>query len=490
MSKDNLVYEVSEWQKHLWKYHKMVEQNAENAERVGRERYEAFPSFAEEIFHRMFSEKPERLEHPADGSEVFQRLHDKIDEIPEMESLRQRCKGNENWSGIGTTAVIDTLMAEMPAPDKKVEDLRGDEDVEKYLREAIENAQTEEDRQFLEETLESQMDPNVPGSLAERREAAEQAAEALDDTQIRNAIRKAAQQAEERIAEEEAMMDSLSFGMDPHSGQKARMAVHKKLSKILGENKRIKEIAKLAGRMRRIAMEQQRQKPQKGTDEVAGVELGSNINKMVPSEALFMDDEVEMVFATKLHEHSLAQFELSKIPKKEQGPVVMLIDSSGSMGGGPDIWAAAVALAFLEIAFKQKRPFAICFFGGRVLKTEMFSDWSKINHADILDTVSFFAADGGTNFEDPLCEGIKLIEAAGSFAEADIIMVTDGVASVSHQFLTNWKKKKLELDFSCYSILVGGSTEKETNRKFSDETELLNDVLRDDESMHKFFKRV
>lgn len=490
MSEKNLVYKPTSFQKHLWKYHKMTDGDATEAEREGETRYEAFNNFSEEIYHRMFAETPEKLEEPAAGSEVFQKLHGKIDEIPEMENLRERCRGNERWAGIGTTAIIDTLLDSVPKPDQQIEDLRGDEDVEEILRAALESAEDDEQREYLEEMIEEQLDANNPSSIAARAQRNKEAAEGMDSTGIRNALRQAAKQANEQISDEETLMDSLSFGMDPHCGRKARMAVHKKLSKVVGCSQRIKEIAKLAGRMRRIAVEQQRQKPQKGTDEVTGIELGNNIQKMIPSEALFMDDEVEMVFASKVHERSLAQFELAKNPKKEQGPIVMLVDSSGSMGGGPDIWAAAVSLAFLEIAFKQKRAFSILFFGGDVLKTEVFDDWSKIDHEKILDTVSFFAASGGTNFERPMADAINIIDNTGSFENADIVMITDGYASVSDKFLRNWNTKKTELGFNCYSILVGDCTDTTTNEKFSDEVVKLNQSLKDDTEMHKFFKRV
>ena len=490
MSGKNLVYNTTPFQKHLWKYHKMTDPDAASAERDGEERYQAFHNFSEEVYHRMFAEKPEKLEKPSFGSEVFQQLHEKIGEIPEISNLRERCIGNERWSGLGTTAIIDTLLREIPKPEKQIEDLRGDEDVVKYLQEALEATEDEEEKTYLEDMLNEQMDPNNQHSIAARAKRNKDVAGDMDGTSIRNALREAVKKANEKISEEEAMMDSLSFGMDPHAGKKARMDVHKKLSKIVGSSKRIKEIAKLAGRMRRIAMEQQRQKPQKGTDEVAGIELGNNINKMLPSESLFMDDEVEMVFASKIHERSLVQIEMSKTPKKEQGPIVMLVDSSASMSGGPDIWAAAVSLAFLEIAFKQKRAFSIVFFGSRVLRTEIFKNWSSVDHEKIIDTVSFFAADGGTNFEEPMEKALSIIDETGSFENADICMITDGFASVNKGFLNKWNARKKEIGFKCFSILVGPQTNTETNKQFSDEVVKLNQSLKNDSEMHKFFKQV
>ncbi len=364
-----LVFNATDYQRHLWRYHKLTDEAAEASEREGRKRYEAFQDFAGEVYHRMYADSPERLVDPAPGSEVFVRMHNLMDDIPEMDDFREKCKGNERWAGIGTAAVIDTLLEHVEPPVEKVEDLRGDDDVKQYMERLVKEEADDENREKLKELLDEQMDPKNPDGFAARKERAKEAANIIDDTDVRNAFRAAIGKASGKIEEEENILDSFSVGMDKHSGRKARINIHRKLAKIIAGNDRLKRIAQLAGRLRRIAMEQQRQKPQNGTDEVTGIEFGDDLRKMVPSEALWADEETDAVFAKKLHEHSLAQFELSKTPKKEQGPIVMLVDSSGSMScGDADVWAAAVCLAFSEIAHQQKRAFAIIHFGRNTIR--------------------------------------------------------------------------------------------------------------------------
>jgi uncharacterized protein with von Willebrand factor type A (vWA) domain len=486
-----LVYKPTEYQRHLWKYHKLTDAAAEAAESEGRKRYEAFGDFSDEIFHRMYAEKPEMLEEPAPGSDVFVKMHQLMGDIPELEDLRTRCIGNERWAGIGSSAVIDTLLTDVQAPEEKVDDLRGDDGVKEYLERLLAETEDEGKREELQKTLDEQMDPDNPDGFPARGERAQNAANMTDETEVRNAIRKAVKKASEQIDAEETLVDAFSFGMERHSGRKARMSAHKELAKIVGRSNRLKEIAKLAGRLRRIAMEQQRQKPRKGTDEVTGIELGKDIGKMIPAEALWSDDEVDAVFALKLHENGLAQFELSKTPKKEQGPIILLKDSSASMkSGDADVWAAAVSLAFLEIAYEQKRAFAVVHFGSSTLRQDTFTSWVNIDRERLLEAISFFAADGGTNFMGPLADGVKIIRDTGSFHEADIVMITDGVSAVTDEFMQVWNKSRAELGFSCYSILVGSYTNAETNERFSDEVVHLAQVLRDDTEMHKFFKAV
>ncbi len=113
---------------------------------------------------------------------------------------------------------------------------------------------------------------------------------------------------------------------------------------------------------------------------------------------------------------------------------------------------------------------------------------SNVDMEKMLETISFFESDGGTNFMEPLVDGVKLIRDTGAFEEADIVMVTDGCASVNDEFLDTWNKAKAELGFSCYSILVGSATYAETNKRFSDEVVLISEAIKDDTAMHKIFQ--
>ena len=85
---------------------------------------------------------------------------------------------------------------------------------------------------------------------------------------------------------------------------------------------------------------------------------------------------------------------------------------------------------------------------------------------------------------------VKIIRETGEFKNADIVMVTDGCASVSNAWLDSYEQAKAELDFSCYSVLVGSYCKGEVNEKFSDEVEHLANAIRDEEQMHHLFGKV
>ncbi len=479
----NLCYNVTDYQKYLWKYRKMVDSRVEAAEEAGKAQYEAFPSFADEVFHRMYAEEPQRLEIPAPGSEPFQKLHAEMDKIPELADLAERCKGDEEWAGISTSAMLDTLLATKAiATEHKVEDPAEDLAAMAEMKKLLERtpeAEQESIQQAIDE-LQAVADSKVQNAA--------QAAQMLDDSSVRQAVRKACVEAQKAISEQEAAYEAFGAGTELHSG-KTRKAACREVAEALRDNSRLREIVKLAGRLRRIAMEKQRQKPRKGTDEVTGIELGDNLSRMIPVEALYTDPDCEVIFAKKFLEKTLQQVELNQVPPKEQGPVVVLLDSSGSMKlDCADIWAAAVALALFEIARKQKRAFALLHFGTTVLRTDMWEKGQEVSATDLTNAISFFASAGGTNFESPLGSAVEVIEKNKNFKDADIIMITDGQAGVGDAWLSAFKARKDYDNFKVYSMLIKGR--EDVAEKFSDEVVQLDEVLKDDAKMHEVFSKI
>jgi len=489
MTTQNLIYRPSEFQRHLWNDHTLADENAARAEADGRDRYEAFPDWAAEMFHFFHADTPERLEEPAAGSEVFQRLDAAMRDVPQVTDLRAQTVGNDTWAGMVTSSMIDDLLRKVPAPSTPVEDVRSDADVVEYLERLLADAEDrgdDEECEAIEETLDEILD-----GMGEKRDAAEGAAEELDMTQVRQALRDAAANANGQIAAMQAMIDAYGIGLDVHSGRKAQMAVGNQLAKVVNDNARLRKIAELAGRLRRIASDQQRRKPRKGAGERVGRRFSNDLGNLCFRELVYGTPGMRHVFAAKYAERSLACTEKADKQKDHKGPIVMCLDSSGSMGAGDaDVWAAAVCLAFMQVAKEQNRGFAIVHFGHGVLRVDQFPGKDAMTPEAITDAVSFFAADGGTNFMDSLDRCVEVIREQGEFKQADIVMVTDGRARVTDEWLAKWNRDRDELDFACNSILVGSATRTEINEQFSDETVVLRDAMADERDMHHLFGKV
>ncbi len=488
----NLIYNPTDFDRHLWSDHTVGDKSAARAESDGRMRYEAFPDFAGEMFHYFHADEPRRMDEPAPGAEVFEKLDQAMRDVPEVADLRAQTVGNDAWAGSVTTAMIDELLHKVTPPSAgQVEDVRGDEEAIEYLERLLEDAEEGGDAEQAE-AIEEILNEIVDG-LDAKRDAAAAAADEMDVTEIRQAVRAAAKTAEKTIAKEQAMIDSYGIGLGEHSGRRAQMKVGAKLAKIVGDNDRLRKIAELAGRLRRIASEEQRRKPRFGSGERVGRRFDNDLSKLCFRELVYGAPGLRHIFAAKYAERSLACVEKADKQKDHKGPIVMVLDSSGSMkSGDADVWAAAVCLAFAQIAVEQNRAFAIVHFGSTVLRTDVFEGRADMTPERITEAVNFFEACGGTEFEPCLDHAVEIIRDQGSFQKADIVMVTDGQARISTKWMGRWNGAREELDFSCYSILVGSYCPSDggVNRQFSDDTVYLAEALRDEKKMHGFFGKV
>ena len=84
---DNILFKPSDYDRTLWDYQTKVNPRADRTQETGLKRYQSFDTFAGEIFHKMYSDDPQRVDTPPAGSDVFQKLHSCIEQIPEIADL-------------------------------------------------------------------------------------------------------------------------------------------------------------------------------------------------------------------------------------------------------------------------------------------------------------------------------------------------------------------------------------------------------------------
>jgi uncharacterized protein with von Willebrand factor type A (vWA) domain len=545
------VFKNTEWTDFLWDDHQSIEKSAERAVKRGvQEVAEKFEDFGDELFYRMYSKDVQKEDEVPGGSEWAEKLHDAVEEVGEYKTLKEFCQGEDWKSGIASTAIIEELVntvsrgerEDEQSSDKTEYELTSEEKKEFILH--VKNRDwgfTEEDQasglsQWIQEVrnkkqtqhgkksentpvfkdvdplkkmvnyLENQLNSRgvsknqrkeiqkdldqAKAELATQVQENQKNAENLDMAQIRTAVRDATEKANEQIQEIENAMSGLGCGNTSHVDVKGSQAA-KKLMQALRDNPKLRRILELAGRLKRLAQKKQKEKKRDGTNEYTGILAGDEISRLLASESvLLMDPDFELVFGRKFQEKSLLQYELKGKESSQQGPIVMLLDCSYSMGGIRYEWATAVALAFLSVAREQKRDFALIHFSEVVRKTTIFEAKAPICLDSLLDTVTSCGPSGGTNFNKPLAAGLDLISKKSEFEKADLILVTDGEAPVSDDALKAIDMCKNGVGLSCYSILIGSEPQTSTVDKFSDRTVQLDDVLKDEHKMHSLFGEV
>ena len=461
------VYDVSDFERHQWRYQQLVNPAYHKTIKVGAERYERFEPFSGEVFHRMICPEPRRRTHCDPGTEVFVTFHDAVDAIPEVTDLKEQCVGDEHLAAIATDAILSEILAGVAPPDALIRSAEDDQILIEQLTLMLDRvSDDEESAALVRDSIEA-----ASIDCAEKAHAAAQAANMIDQTDLRASVRKGAKAACERIQALVSAGDAFSVGGNAmHGGRQMRIAASRQVADRVAKDKRLAAIANLAGRMRRIAVEEQHRKVRHGNDEYCGIIPDADLSRIVPSELALLDDDLEGLFFAKLIERSLPTFDVHAREVEQRGPVVFLLDSSASMDGSPSIWASAVALAFLRIAIDQKRSFALVHFGDRVLRKDFFPRSKEHDPATVLDAVSFFASDGGTNFTQPIADAIQIIRDDGEFKKADIVMCTDGASHVPAEKRKEFLATKERLQFRFHTIVIGGGAQNASELAFISDT--------------------
>ncbi len=189
-------------------------------------------------------------------------------------------------------------------------------------------------------------------------------AQATDVPALRRVVKTAcakASAAVEEMRETTEGLDQVAFGNAPGTGsvkgESRPNGRTRTLATRIKNDARLRRIALLAGRFKRIAAMKQRQKVKHGADEISDVEQGADLGRLLPAElARFVHPKLRLAMLRDLTERRCLQYALTGSETLGKGPLVVCLDKSGSMDGPPDIWATAIALALLDVAQRERRP--------------------------------------------------------------------------------------------------------------------------------------
>jgi uncharacterized protein with von Willebrand factor type A (vWA) domain len=271
----------------------------------------------------------------------------------------------------------------------------------------------------------------------------------------------------DRIAE-----DSRDFSREFGQGGRVSAGDRLELGKRLARNRKIGELARMVGRFKQEARALKKRTLEHGAIEAYDIERGAEIGRLIPAELLALHHPgLAMDFRRRLIEGDVLQYRLRDDDQRGKGPMVVCIDVSSSMQGDKELWAKAVSLTLMDIARRQRRLFRAILFssGDQTLKVLDLNRERRYQPelTKVLEMAEYFPG-GGTDFERPLTTALELIEHRG-LKRADIVMITDGEASLSAEFIANLRERKEALQFSVFSVLVDiASSQASTLAAFSD----------------------
>lgn len=335
------------------------------------------------------------------GSWVHEALRS-ARELPEWQGLRSRCQGDAFLAGLGTHTVAEVLKdhaAQGPQEDPELLDLIAGATGDPAQAQAAKNA-----RAALASAV-----ADMKGQAAKNR----------------SAMRKAIATASEAVDAAKSAASALTGGLGALAPTQATHDL-RALAERIAKNPQLREIAKLAGRLRQHARAVRRTKTNHAPEEVVETMIGSDISRLAPNElAALADPDLELGLMQRLHEGAAGIYRLRGNEKTARGPVIFVLDESGSMHNEPDAWAKAAALVMAEIALAEKRDFVLVHFGGYVSRVDTFRARQRVGGNELADALLHFA-NGGTNTSDALDRAALAIRTDKTMKKADVVLLTDG----------------------------------------------------------------
>ena len=434
-----------------------------------REKLSTFPALSRDVYQAFYSLMPKRREQ-SELSGTAQKFNSKIlDHIMQSEdypTIKNICEGRDLPAYEAASEFISQTAEEL---EQLLSDFGGDKGAMNTLEKLQKAEQSAEEelssllnrlRQSRErnETLEQAAVDAANKAESKRRqvEAVSRmidaaAAQHKDDiaAAITGAVRAAADKAEE--------VQAIIGGWSNEPSNMERSEANAALLAHVRDNPNLKTIARYLGRFREIFAEGKRNGYAYGRGEKYSLELGNNLSRALTSElAMLASPLTAPLFLRKYQRKQLKQYRRREPVYKGMGDVIVCLDES-LLTTGAAAWGNAVALTLLDIAADSKRSFALIHFSApgsfrtNIFRPDSYSAQDKMNASECF-------LGGGTDFETPLKEAVRLMREEG-FENADVVFITDGDCELPEAFAEQLCAAQAENGFSVTGVLLdAGST--------------------------------
>lgn len=287
----------------------------------------------------------------------------------------------------------------------------------------------------------------------------------------------AAQKTQVKVEEVSKTIDS--WGLE--EGELVQMGIPEAMTLLekMRQSDALKKFAQLLGRIKKIAARKAASDDKAEGIRVTKPETGRDIKRALPRELIALSHPALRFNAlTRWSRGELALRGEEAKRKLGEGPVVVCEDSSGSMDGVKQQWAKAVVLSLAHYAKLRNRSFAWIMFDSSVKRSKTYIR-GRLSPKDLLE-IAESRSGGGTNFEIPLREAVKVIRGQG-LKKADIAFITDGDCAVSDEFVREFGEVKKTLEVNVFAVLCDvGHTAEATLSKFSDRIERASSFSEDE----------
>lgn len=243
------------------------------------------------------------------------------------------------------------------------------------------------------------------------------------------------------------------------------------LAKMIGKQSRAQEIFEKELRDKVVIKSEWHPKPAY-RGEIDGLRYSNDIASVLPTElALMKNPAAKKLFQLKFAQKQLLSFDYqndaaeSKVETEQEedsvekkapkGPIIVCVDTSGSMHGTPENIAKTVTFALSKIAIEEERKcYLIAFSVGT--KPIDLSDFKTGNALNELVRFLQISANGGTDLTEAISHALQVLSGA-NYRNADVLVISDFVMDALSDDLVKAIEAEKEKNTDFYSLEIGTS---------------------------------
>ena len=245
-----------------------------------------------------------------------------------------------------------------------------------------------------------------------------------------------------------------------------------RIRKIVRIQKEYPEVVKVANKMGRMADDEGQEQlhvaqgnvykmEHSSKSDILGITVGNDLNALLPTElAHCADDELEDLFVYKYVTRKLQTFRykseimqparrLEIKPATQKGPMIVCLDTSGSMVGKPEKIAYSLLIKILEIADRQRRDCFLIAFSVSINPIDVRRERARL--LEFFSTTSC----GDTDATRMLQAIFRLLQSKKEYMNADVLWISDFKIPLSVPELTDKMLEYRKVDTHFYGLQLG-----------------------------------
>jgi len=412
-----------------------------------------------DLFRMLYAWEPELCDEPSDialATWISERL-----DTPAIKELRRRTTGNQSVAAFAAIKMQQELLRRRESNFKAITEIHEQIEAIKSIDSDSEQLQDSIDKiEQIQQVIAEQIKTedklaNADSQAITQADVDSQNKGLTENFQIENAAKNVLNDLDGVDELVNLTKPTNEYSLEDGQDRYLDYGLDDNLMNSIRSQEDFRRIMQAVGRLRIMTGEIKSKKPLP-TPTPVSITHGNSIADLVPAELALLDDpDLENLFLVRYVDNSLTQYDHRKPDKIGRGPIICLLDVSGSMAGVRMQNAKALCLTMMRTAIEQGRKCALIPFATYAGETMFFKDLESILGLVNLRQGYQSRLGGGTDFNNPLRISIDVLK--DDMPKADVIMLTDGYSRVSEVVAKKVQQSKQDSEARFIGVNFAGA---------------------------------